>query len=164
MNEQPSDTPSLPVLELASRLERFIAVMIDSVIGLAYGTLLLDYMGVLDAYMAGEEPDLSLQQVIMIALISFVIFIMVHGYTLLTNGQTLGKKLVGIRIADMNGEVPDINRLLCFRYLPILLANLIFSNPPFIQLLDAAFIFRSDRRCLHDMLADTCVVKETVES
>ncbi len=33
---------------------------------------------------------------------------------------------------------------------------------PFYSLVDALFIFRSDRRCIHDLIAGTVVVKSGV--
>jgi len=62
-----------------------------------------------------------------------------------------------IAIATQDFRVPDFNRLIALRYMPLT----IFSLIPFLSLLpivDALMIFRDDRRCFHDMLARTQVI------
>ena len=71
------------------------------------------------------------------------------------SGQTLGKKALGIRIVKMNtglngGFVPNV-------LLRIILNGLI-GVITFYGLVDILFIFRSDCRCIHDLIAGTQVV------
>ena len=79
---------------------------------------------------------------------------------LATRGQSIGKRIVGVRIVThpdganpggvktilLRGMVPGI-----IGAIPIL--GLIFS------LVNICFIFREDRRCIHDLIAGTQVVK-----
>ena len=71
------------------------------------------------------------------------------------DGQTLGKKALGIRIVKVDtglngGFVPNV--LLRF----ILNGLLVFI--PLYFFVDALFIFRGDRRCIHDLIASTHVI------
>ena len=53
--------------------------------------------------------------------------------------------------------MPSHNRMIGLRYLPFWFAG----NVPQLALIpfvDALFIFRQDRRCLHDLLAGTRVI------
>jgi uncharacterized RDD family membrane protein YckC len=49
--------------------------------------------------------------------------------------------------------------MILLRYLPISLAALIPVIGPYLSLVDVVFIFGSERRCIHDRLAGTKVVK-----
>ena len=70
-------------------------------------------------------------------------------------GQTLGKRLVGIRILRSDGSHPTLGRSFGIRsVVPFLIA---FFFGPF-GLIDALWIFGNERRCLHDLMADTIVV------
>ena len=91
--------------------------------------------------------------------ISFICWLFVQGFTLRKSGQTLGKKMVGIRIADLDGGVPDFARLVVLRYLFVGAVLPIPLVGPYFRLIDILFIFRADRRCIHDLIAGTMVVK-----
>lgn len=64
---------------------------------------------------------------------------------------------MGIAIVDMQDKVPAFSRIIGIRYVPFQLAG---SIPliTLIPLIDILLIFRTDRRCLHDMAAGTRVV------
>ena len=73
-------------------------------------------------------------------------------------GQTIGKLVLGMRIVDLAGGKADFGKILLLRELPVWLANILPLVGVVYGVLDAIFIFRSDKRCLHDMIADTIVV------
>ena len=64
-----------------------------------------------------------------------------------------------IRIADLDANLPDFGKVILLRYLPISLAALIPMVGQFFPLADVLFLFRHDRRCIHERLAGTKVVK-----
>lgn len=71
-------------------------------------------------------------------------------------GQSLGKKAVGTRIVKVDtgqngGFVPNV--LLRF------ILNGLLGLIPFYGIVDALFIFREDRRCIHDFIAGTHVIE-----
>lgn len=149
-----------PDLELAGRGQRLAAVFIDGLIMLAV-LLPLMWVGgyfsaVWDAAQRGQEPGLGL--VLLWAGIAFIVFVAVQGVPLSASGQTWGKKLLNIRIVDLDGNKPQFAKLVGLRYLPIqMVANLPVAGP-LVALLNVLLIFRSDRRCGHDLLAGTRVV------
>lgn len=93
------------------------------------------------------------------AAVGFAVFVVVQGFPLHHYGQTWGKRILGIRIVDLDGAKPPLGRLLTRRYVPIQVANLIPVVGPLLVLVDTLMIFRADRRCAHDLIAGTRVVK-----
>lgn len=90
-------------------------------------------------------------------LLGFAAFLVLQGWLLARRQQTIGKLMLGVRITDASGQPAGLRRILLARELPWWLLALV----PFGTLLVALeplFIFRRDRRCLHDLLAGTRVV------
>ena len=73
-----------------------------------------------------------------------------------THGQTLGKQWVGIKIVSFedNSNAGFVKAVL----LRMFVNTLISAFVPFYGLVDTCFVFREDRRCIHDLLASTHVV------
>lgn len=145
---------------LAGRGERLGASLIDGVISLATFlplAALTGYFGkIMDAARGGEA--MSFLSLAGYAALAFLVFVAVQGYPLAKTGQTWGKKLLSIRIVDLHGEQPPLWRLIALRYLPTQLLSLVPVVGNFYALVDALFIFRQDKRCLHDLIAGTQVV------
>jgi uncharacterized RDD family membrane protein YckC len=146
----------LPDAGLAGRWTRFVAAFVDSFIAMCYGFPILYLLGFWRYIAAGQQAPFLLT--IALSAISFVCFLVVHGYLLKAKGQTVGKMLTGIRIADLDGNLPDFAKVILLRYLPLSLAALIPVVGPYLSLVDVIFIFGSERRCIHDRLAGTKVV------
>ena len=107
--------------------------------------------------------DPMTQQMSTAGSIAFVIiFMAINSYLLVTKGQTLGKLALGIRIVDVasNGAATAV-KLLGLRYVLVLLVMAIPMIGQALGLIDVLFIFRSDRRCVHDLLAGTKVVSNS---
>ncbi len=97
---------------------------------------------------------------IIYSLIGFVIFAAVQFKPLGDNGQTWGKRFLGIKIVDAtNGTKPAVQHILLKRYLPWQLVSAIPKVGPWLGLINVLFIFSPDRRCLHDRIANTKVIK-----
>jgi uncharacterized RDD family membrane protein YckC len=77
---------------------------------------------------------------------------------LANQGQTWGKKLLKMKIVDLSGNLPDFGRLLLLRYGIGAVISIVPVLGSFYWIVDALFIFRGDRRCIHDLLAGTRVV------
>jgi uncharacterized RDD family membrane protein YckC len=73
-----------------------------------------------------------------------------------SRGQTLGKKWLGIKIVRMDGGPVSFGSAFLLRYL---VGQGLMGIIPFYGLVDPLFIFREDRRCVHDMVASTKVVE-----
>lgn len=142
---------------LASRWARLSAALIDVVIMLVVAIPAAFLIGSVDRVMQGLEP--TLMQQVLGGIIGVAAFLLVNGYLLKTYGQTVGKRLVRIAIVDLEGRKPAWLPMLGKRYVILWVVSAI----PFIggvsALVDCLFIFRADRRCLHDLLAGTRVVQ-----
>jgi uncharacterized RDD family membrane protein YckC len=87
---------------------------------------------------------------------------------LIADGQTVGKKMLGIQIVTIDNKIPSLWKSFVIReFLPVLLyytlrevvtAYFIRQNLSLLLLCDTLFVFRPDRRCLHDFLAGTKVI------
>jgi uncharacterized RDD family membrane protein YckC len=73
-----------------------------------------------------------------------------------TLGQTLGKRMMGIKVLRTDGSPVDLVRLILLRNVVPWFIN---SACGLFFLVDGLFIFTDERRCLHDQIADTIVVK-----
>lgn len=145
--------------ELAGLGERLGAAIID---GLIIG-------GVLALIMFLALPSIFLVQnrgiagSIGIALLTGVIYFALYAAInsmLLPKGQTIGKKLVNIKIVRSDGSPTTVSRILFLRLAPLqIVGALIPIFGGLVGLVDILLIFRQSRQCLHDNIADTIVVK-----
>ncbi|MCA0395130.1 MAG: RDD family protein [Proteobacteria bacterium] len=145
----------------AGRGERLLATLLDAVLVLLLlGPLLLlggYWQRALEAARAGQALPLSIT--LSWALVGFLVFAAVQGYPLAVSGQTWGKRALGLRMVDMAGRQPSFARLLGLRYgVRYALANVPLAGP-LLHLANVLLIFRADRRCGHDLVAGTRVVK-----
>ncbi len=91
--------------------------------------------------------------------IGMIVLLCANIVLLIFRGQTIGKLLVGIRIVRNSGERVDPPRILFARSLPLLILTCIPYLGWALLVADYATIFRDDHRCLHDLVADTKVVR-----
>jgi uncharacterized RDD family membrane protein YckC len=79
------------------------------------------------------------------------------------NAQTIGKKLVGIKVARKDGSRASLARIFWLRNVVNSLVGVALLVVPFVggfySLIDALMIFGEQRRCCHDYIADTIVVR-----
>ena len=143
-------------LRLGGRGERLGAALIDGLILLAILMPLMFAGGYFAGVMQGQSPGFGKQA--LWSLIGFGVLVLVQGYPLAKSGQTWGKKLLKLKIVDLKGAKPDLLRLLGYRYGSTQLITLIPMIGTLYALVDVLFIFRDDRRCLHDLIAGTRVV------
>jgi uncharacterized RDD family membrane protein YckC len=139
--------------QLAGRGNRLLAVIID--VALQVGIMLaVNWLLPLDLF----DEDASLVVLMRNMLLGFVLFLAIQGWLLVREGQTVGKKLLGMRIVRKDGSRCSAGRILGLRYG----VGWLLSAVPFVgtvyALADALLIFRESRQCLHDNIADTIVV------
>jgi uncharacterized RDD family membrane protein YckC len=75
------------------------------------------------------------------------------------NAQTIGKKLCGIKVARKDGSRATLARIFWLRYVVNTLFVFIPGVGRIYALVDALFIFGEAKRCLHDYIADTIVIR-----
>ncbi len=123
----------------ASRGSRLLASIVDSACGIVLYMVLLftDSMPIFLLGLAG----LAAYQI----------------YLLSNFGQTIGKQMMNIRIVKMDtGENGGFMTNVGMRAV----VNGIIGIIPFYSLIDILFIFREDRRRIHDMIAGTKVIED----
>lgn len=146
-------------VELASRWSRLGASLIDGVIGGVLSIPLLSYFDVWEKI--DENGNLPFSTTITITLIGIIFFLLINGYLLSKYGQTIGKKLLDIKIVDLNGDISEFNSLIAKRYVPVWVVSQIPVIGGILAIIDVLFIFREDKRCIHDLIAGTRVVENT---
>jgi uncharacterized RDD family membrane protein YckC len=161
---------------LAERGARLLAASIDELILL--GTALPMLFGAIPtqamlASMATDPALIDTDQIesqiisgmltgpgIVITVLALLAWCGITAWLVATNGQTIGKRMVGIKVVRTNGSPASFARIFLLRNVVNLLPTLL----PYIGLLyqlviDPIFIFQDSRRCLHDLIADTTVVR-----
>ena len=145
------------VEELASRLSRLIASLVDSLVMMPFAAPL--YI-ILIAKYPGSILDAShAYRIIWIGIPTLIFFVGINSYFWATRGQSIGKMALGIRIVHMDGEQATLGRIVGLRILPMQLIGWIPYIGGVISLVDVLFIFRASRRCIHDDIARTKVVR-----
>lgn len=145
--------------EPAERGIRLVAAIIDGVIMVVIMLPLMYFGGYFRTMMeATQNGQSNLLSPILWGIGGVIAFFVVNAQPLGQSGQTWGKKIMKIKIVDMDGHQPSLATLLGKRYLFSQGVTLIPCLGLVIWLVDALMIFRDDRRCLHDQIAGTKVV------
>ncbi|MEJ2131726.1 MAG: RDD family protein [Gammaproteobacteria bacterium] len=141
---------------LASRGARMLGAGVDALIGGVIAFLVYVVSGYWDDVLAN---DLSYAEMLGFSVLGFVTFFLVHGYALAHRGQTLGKMVAGTQIVDyQTDELLPLRKLAAQRYLPIVAVASIPFVGNLLAVVNVLFIFRRDRRCVHDHIAGSKVV------
>jgi uncharacterized RDD family membrane protein YckC len=149
----------------ADRLTRFLAILIDGLPFLAIGVvgaIAISVVGAVDisgSSISGRGDGAT----------AFGIFALVVGMAsiawaaIMINlsyryGQTIGKRAMGIRVVRLDGSRISFARIFFMRnFVPALVGAIPLVGSLF-GLLDPLWIFGGERRCLHDLIADSKVV------
>lgn len=146
-------------LDLASRSSRIFALLVDKLVYLP--CVLPMFLGnAIELYSDFGTPLDRMGQLgfgLTLALVSSIVATQI--YLLHRNGWTIGKRSMGIKIVRRSGERAAVGRLLWRQSLIYVLPAWVPSVGLLFATLDVWSFFRADRRCLHDMLADTVVVR-----
>ena len=151
---------------LAGRQRRLIATLIDSlpVLGLTIFVVMITDV------MEDAEDYIDNWWILWVFLQAVACYLLLNGYTLWRYGQTLGKRIMGIAIVSskhMEGEEAlfepqpaPLWRLLLLRapFFPVLFVAILPPLAP-LPVFDLLFIFGRRRRCLHDWVSGTVVVR-----
>jgi uncharacterized RDD family membrane protein YckC len=156
---------------LAPVIERLAARIIDGIVLFLLNVVVNGYFVFqlyrelapsLAAMEAGEvivPTDRARTLSLVISLVAMALWFAYEVPAIAATGQTLGKRLVGVRVVMLNGEPLGFGRSIqrwAPQGLPLLFEGLLFM----VQLLDAAWCLwdKPYRQCLHDKLAGTVVV------
>lgn len=154
-------------LVLAERLTRLAAWFVDNVVGFIAclpGFMLMG-MSVVQSIATGnrdlESVDSGRLALGGVALmIGVLVLLIIQIWMLTTRGQSIGKRVLGIRIVRFADETNPgfVGAVLLRSILPGIIGIVPYLGFIF-TIVDYCFIFRDDRRCIHDLIAGTKVVK-----
>lgn len=143
--------------KLADRGERLVASIVD---GLIIGVVTVPVMfltGGFQAISGGEEPSLLYSFVL--GGLGLVVFALVNFNLLKANGQTVGKKLLKIKIVTVDDRQAQLDDHLLKRYAVYFLPGQVPVVGQLFTIVNLLFIFGKERRCIHDLVGGTKVVK-----
>jgi uncharacterized RDD family membrane protein YckC len=135
--------------QLAERGTRLGAALLDGLVGGLVPTIAFALSMPRDPH--GRPGSLG----VAIAVLWWVAVLGYQAYLLTTRGQTLGKRWLGIKLARVDGQPIGFGSAVMMR---ALVGQGILGMIPIYGLVDLLFIFRDDRRCVHDLVAGTKVV------
>jgi uncharacterized RDD family membrane protein YckC len=75
------------------------------------------------------------------------------------NSQTIGKKMLGIKVVRTDGSRASFGRIFWLRNVVNTLPSFIPLVGNFYGLVDSLLIFSEKQQCVHDKIADTIVVR-----
>lgn len=139
---------------LAGRGRRLAATVIDLLLVVITGFALLLVTGALE----DAEDYASSYFYLRIPALGVAAWLLLNGAPLWRRGQSIGKLILGIRIVRLDGDLPGPLVHLGRAFFFLLLYA---SATPLgvLALIDHVLILRADRRCLHDLLLRTEVVR-----
>jgi len=150
------DVDASPAGALATRGSRLAAAIVDVIVAMVvWGIVAV----ITPLNIFRPDPTAGVTRNMLTAALGFVLFVAVHGYWLATQGQTLGKVVLKVRILRTDGSRASFARIVLARYLPTTVLASVPYIGPIYALVDSMVIFRESRSCLHDHIADTIVVK-----
>jgi uncharacterized RDD family membrane protein YckC len=163
-----ADISSVDVpFEKATRLSRLGAVIVDGLIFtipfipsysvalrsmVTTRSLARNYL-VFWTAMAGSGPWFYIASLINLVLLAVTIVLVYR------NAQTIGKKLLGIKVARTDGSRASLARIFWLRNVVNTVITMVPFVGPLYSLVDICMIFGEQRRCCHDYIADTIVIR-----
>ncbi len=142
----------------ASRGQRLGAALLDGVM-FAVG-IIISVMSSLGFTRSNAGAGLSGANVLflIIGIVVLIGIVVANCILLHRNAQTIGKLIVGIKVIRSDGSRIGLGRIILLRILPISLLSGIPMLGGLVRLADSLMIFGAERRCLHDVFADTVVI------
>lgn len=149
--------PQTQTYELADRWTRLGASLLDGLAAIPF-VLVPMLLGVMLDGMTGSRETFQT----MFTALGYIAYFGVYIYYLTTEGATIGKKALGIRIvkADTLENGGFVTNFLMRVLVPGLLGAITCN---IFTLVDILFIFGQEQRCLHDQMAGTIVIKKEAD-
>jgi uncharacterized RDD family membrane protein YckC len=145
--------------ELAERVTRLVAAILDGLIFFAmcylpFVVVMLSTGGFTNPEgAAANDPIIGVGAVL--SLVGLVAWIWLTIRNVARNGQTIAKKMLGIKVVRSDGSPISLGRIFWLRNV----VNTLLGIVPLYGLIDILLIFGAERQCIHDKIADTLVVK-----
>lgn len=165
----------VPVDNTAGYGKRFAASILDSFLIAMAVAILFEYLGLgpdqaqatdmqtaLKA-MAAKIEALSNSQQILLLIFPYLMFFILHGFSLFKSGQTLGKRILGIAIVTLDNQKPAFVSLIFNRYATQWVVGLAPGLGFLLRVADVLAIFWTNKRCVHDLIAKTKVIDLSIK-
>jgi uncharacterized RDD family membrane protein YckC len=136
-------------IQLADRGTRLGAALLDGLI-----LSVMVYLPFMLSVMVGGNGSGSWIGLV-VAGIGLIVWLVFTVKFLGENGQSIGKKACKIKILRKDGSEVSISRVIIGRNV----VNGLLGVIPLYGIIDSLFIFGNARRCVHDYIADTIVIK-----
>lgn len=145
--------------ELAERGTRLGAVILDSLIFLVPGLFAIIPAMALMRGDAAETMGIGATIAVSVGVLGMLVVFVIDLVMLHRSGQTIGKRMLNVKIIRSDGSRAGLTRIFFLRMLvPGLIGGIPFVGFIF-TIVDPLFIFQESRRCVHDLIADTVVIK-----
>jgi uncharacterized RDD family membrane protein YckC len=151
--------------ELASRSARLGAVIVDSLVGFIwFMPAYVTNFATLAQQSRGNPMAVWVNLAktggwFYLGLLGALVVLAIDLTLLARNGQTIGKKLLGIKVVRVDGSPVSLFRVFFVRYVCNTFLTLIPLVGSLYSLVDCLMIFGESRRTVHDRIADTIVIK-----
>jgi uncharacterized RDD family membrane protein YckC len=144
----------------AGRGARLGAAFLDGLIFMAMVELPLLVAGGLNGAFDAASPNFGRAEAYfgfggLLSLVGLVIWIWLTVRFVSRDGQSIAKKMLGIKVVRTDGSRASLGRIFWLRNV----VNGVLSIIPLYGLIDVLVIFGESRQCVHDRIADTIVVK-----
>jgi uncharacterized RDD family membrane protein YckC len=147
--------PTAPI-ELADRGTRLAAFIVDGIIMACMWYLPFLLVFGLGGGFGDTQPSGSLILTgVLLGTVGFAVWCWLTVRYVLANGQSIAKRMLGIKVVRTDGSPISLGRIFWLRNV----VNGLLGIIPLYQLVDPLFIFGEPHQCLHDKLADTIVIK-----
>jgi uncharacterized RDD family membrane protein YckC len=114
------------------------------------------FTGAFDRVLEGVAPSLAYN--LIVGAFGIIVFVVLNGKLLLKKGQTIGKRALGIKIVTLSDELPSFKKHLLKRYGLYFALGHIPLIGQLLSTINVLIIFSKQKRCGHDIVADTKVV------
>jgi uncharacterized RDD family membrane protein YckC len=151
-------------MQIAGRGIRLGAYFVDALVGILFATpaMIAGGASLLTGLSGASSEDMLALFTGMFGLLfvagmlawAVITIILVH-----KNGQTIGKKLLNIKVVRKDGSRASLGRIFWLRNVVNALPAMIPVVGGFYFFVDSLFIFSESNQCVHDKIADTIVVK-----
>lgn len=143
----------------ADRGTRLGAAILDGIILMAMVYMPLMFVALVGGAAAARTGETGANTILgvggVVTLVGFTLWCWLTIKYMKSNGQSIAKKIVGIKVTRTDGSPASLGRVFWLRNV----VNGLISIVPLYGFIDPLFIFGESRRCLHDKIADTIVVK-----
>lgn len=143
----------------AGRGKRLGAAVIDGLTNLPWAGL---FVWAFEMRISATREQLPMPQTSgMLIFLGFLLMLglfVVNCVMIHRSGQTIGKRVLDMAVVRSDGSPITLLRYIFLRVVPVALLAAIPLVGRFVGLIDPLLIFGKERRCLHDLIADTIVV------